>query len=319
MKKAPFKILSLLWIFAYSFLACNGNQGKEAITHPPTPTAAKDTTEVNNQWFCSTYEAPAPKGVQQAVAQNGKQWPTGSTLHVAFNQGTATQRLWPMQAFAQWGQYANLKFDYPTTGPYDCTISFDPLLGAWSYIGTDSKGRATSMNLGWTGMDVSLHEIGHFLSLLHEQSSPVGNICWNKAKVYSDLGGPPNNWSKSMVDNNVFFKYNQADVTATEFDPISIMEYQLPGSWICSGVGIPGGKVLSEKDKFLIARLYPGLVVTPPPPPAAGVTLTQQQAATLYAKSVSASNSATNALKSAQLAKNAADSVSINIRKAFGL
>jgi len=90
MKKTSFNILAALWILAYSLFACNSEPAKERPVVPDVAQAATDTT-VSGKWFCSTYEQPAPKGVQQAVAQNGKQWPTGSTLHIAFNQGTATQ------------------------------------------------------------------------------------------------------------------------------------------------------------------------------------------------------------------------------------
>jgi hypothetical protein len=122
-----------------------------------------------------------------------------------------------------------------------------------------------------------------------------------------------------MVDANVFFKYNPVDVTATEFDPTSIMEYQIPWSWTCSGTGIPGGKVLSEKDKFLIGQIYPGVIVNPPPPPPSGVTLTQAQVAELYAKAQAASTADYTSVKAALAAKSASDSVMLAMKKMFGL
>ena len=255
---ATFVIFAVAWLFS----GCK-NKPVEPVVPPPMDT----TPAYSNNWHCSTIEPG--EGAKRAVGLLNSFWPVGTVLHVQYMGGTVEQRKWPTQAFKVLEAVVNLKFDFPVSGPYDVRISFDPNKGSYSYIGTGAKNipqNTNTINLGWSGLDVSLHEISHHIGLLHEMSSPVSNICWNKEQVYADLA--KQGWSKQMVESNVFFKYNSIDVLNTEFDPISIMEYQVPGSWTCSGVGIPGGKVLSEKDKFLLAKIYPGVVVPPPPPPA---------------------------------------------------
>ena len=69
---------------------------------------------------------------------------------------------------------------------------------------------------------VVIHEFGHAIGCVHEQSSPSINIPWDKEKVYayykSRIG-----WDKAKVDHNVFNRYTQSEVFFTEHhDPNSI-------------------------------------------------------------------------------------------------
>lgn len=290
----------LALIISVGFYNC-----KHTATPPQPPVVTVDTFQVTTpqatpNWCC---KALAPLSQQKnrppsALGAKGYYWPTGSNFHIKLLGGTKTEQDYVRAAFTEWMKYANFTVDYPTAGPYDCRVAFDPSLGAWSYIGTDNKTipqSDTTMNIGWTGLDVAEHEIGHFLGLLHEQSSPNGGVCWNKTNVNHDLSGPPNYWNQSTIDNNVYYVYPANQVDATPFDKVSIMEYPIQGSWTCSGVAIPGGVTISDVDKTFISLRYPGRVAPPIVTP--GITLTAKQTAALKTALNDASNSIVAAKK----------------------
>ena len=70
--------------------------------------------------------------------------------------------------------------------------------------------------------------------------------------------GPPNNWTKEQVDNNIFNKYSASEVKNTVFDPKSIMQYPVPADLTTDGVAIGYNYLLSTRDKVFIGNLYPG-------------------------------------------------------------
>jgi len=262
--------LLLLAFAALSFFAHSCDRDKKP---PPTPPVT--SVVVPDSQYCHTI-APIQK-TDRAVAMTGKLWPNGKAFKVRFiGSATSQQRAFFTNAINEWAKVVNLEFVYISTGESDLRISFVTGSGSWSYIGTDAakipQNQAT-MNIGWLGEDVCLHEIGHAIGMGHEQGSPNSTICWNTAVVYAALGGPPNNWTKAMVDYNVFRKLTPVEATATRFDPLSIMQYSIPGGWLCPpSIGIAGGKVLSELDKSFMAEKYPR------PPSPTGVTITREKA-----------------------------------------
>lgn len=207
----------------------------------------------------------------EAAIYTSKQWQTGQTIRIKFLNGDATLQTRVKNAAAGWLQYANVKFQYVTASETaDIRIAFkfngDP--GSWSYIGTDcqriNQSQAT-MNFGWFTSSSSdteirrttLHEFGHALGLIHEQSSPAASINWNKEAVYSYYTGAPNYWTRQDVDNNVFAKVSASVTNYTAFDPQSIMQYAVPAAFTTDGVSIGNNTVLSETDKYFIGQRYP--------------------------------------------------------------
>ena len=124
------------------------------------------------------------------------------------------------------------------------------------------------MNFGWDllqaprEVDTALHEIGHTLGLPHEHQNPNAGIVWDEEKVYAELGGPPNNWSREKTRWNVLRKIEPDAVQGSNWDPDSIMEYPFPAGLILQPERYrtqplrPAGG-LSPRDLAWVRAFYP--------------------------------------------------------------
>ena len=101
-----------------------------------------------------------------------------------------------------------------------------------------------------------LHEFGHALGLIHEHQNPNRPIAWNRAAVIADLSGPPNEWDLPTIENNMFKRYDPAELSSTPVDPLSIMMYPIPRSWTNDGFSAGLNSALSAKDHLLIQQVY---------------------------------------------------------------
>ncbi|MEI9944721.1 MAG: M12 family metallopeptidase [Chitinophagaceae bacterium] len=210
-------------------------------------------------------------GAGQGVYDFNNKWTPGTTVKVSFMDGTDWQKDKVKQYAPVWCRFANVKFEFLTTGNGEVRISFDKK-GSYSYIGTDAKNRLTAdetMNLGWINntktegqlKSVILHEFGHALGLLHEHMNPMSNIKWNKDVVYAwylQYDG----WNKEMVDRQVFDRYS-VTMTNKAYDPKSIMHYPIPANFTTDGYSVGENYDLSDNDKKLVAELYPSNKVYP--------------------------------------------------------
>ncbi|KAL9609517.1 MAG: hypothetical protein Q9167_005713, partial [Letrouitia subvulpina] len=215
-------------------------------------------------------DQPTPQHTALQLASTTKKlWNSGRELKVQFKAGTPWQQEKVKIYAPLWSEWANIKFNFESTSSLDILIDFNPALGSWSVLGTDSvypiAHGQPSMNLGWiidtkTEADIRqvvLHEFGHALGAVHEHTSPFANIPWNREQIYKDLGGNPNFWPRETVDKNMFQVYNALEVPSTAFDLASIMLYQYPKSWLLTGEGTPYNTQLSELDKAFMAFCYP--------------------------------------------------------------
>lgn len=201
----------------------------------------------------------------------GKKWKPGRALRIRFLDGDATVQQKVAAVAKEWEKYANIKFDFGNDPEAEIRISFAQQ-GSWSMLGTDAlalpKDRPT-MNYGWlrpgtpdNQYHVVLHEFGHALGCIHEHQNPGGTINWNKEAAYQYYGR--NGWSRQMVDQQVFQKYDRALTQFTAIDPKSIMMYPIPRQLTTDGFEVGINTTISETDRRFIAEMYPG--AAPPPP-----------------------------------------------------
>ena len=205
--------------------------------------------------------------------------------------------------------YANINFTFHldnSTLPHNKTceirITCDPNSGCYSAIGSESANLSffpnESMNYGWMDAPLNtaftyngvsyhtdanfeqggyegyggtiMHEFGHALGMMHELETPYNNpIVWNTSAVYAYFEGPPNNWSKADVDNNVLNPIQASTVNGSDFDVNSIMKYSMPSSLLLNPSAVAAtdiqqvnDRTLSGCDQYWLAANYPGRNVT---------------------------------------------------------
>lgn len=202
----------------------------------------------------------AGKAAARLPTQYGlKLWAVSTTLRVRLLKGTPQQHARAELAAQEWTRYANVRFRFGDEQDAEIRISFDPLSGAWSTVGTDALGVPLSqptMNLGIDTEASALHEFGHALGLIHENSSPNARLPWDKQAVYRTMTNAPNFWDRRTVDTNLFEQLT--GIEYRPFDADSIMMYGFPASYFTDSKARGGGQVLSASDKQFIAKLYPG-------------------------------------------------------------
>ncbi|KAB8067057.1 Metalloprotease [Aspergillus leporis] len=195
-------------------------------------------------------------------------WRPGKQLHVRFLSGTEYVKE-KVRFFAQqWERHARIDFIFDDSPNAEIRVDFVPHAGSWSYLGRHNlqiPADQPTMNFGWFDENstdeefsrTTLHEFGHALGLLHEHMSPAANIPWDRDKVYRYYMGPPNNWTRAQVDQNLFHRYDPSTARYSRFDPYSIMLYRIPNELTIGDFESPNNVVLSQTDKTFIGILYP--------------------------------------------------------------
>jgi len=202
----------------------------------------------------------APPQVCEAAASRDFLWdgPFPRILKVKFMNGTPDKMNQVKKSARIWSEYAGIYFDFldPCSSEYaDIRVSFNDNRRCWSHVGqaaTTVSPNKPTISFGWLDEPTILHEFGHALGLIHEHQSPASAVAWNKEAVYQyyrELG-----WTDDMIDTN-FFR-SQRNVTNSEFDPKSIMLYEIPKGF-AKNFTAPRNTELSELDKKFIGKLYP--------------------------------------------------------------
>jgi len=105
---------------------------------------------------------------------------------------------------------------------------------------------------------VIVHEFGHLLGMIHEHSRADVPFNWNKNAVYAALGQPPNSWSHSMVDDQVFTPIQTDAFNGSAYDKNSIMHYYFQPDFFSPPFDVPHTYKLSDLDTVWINHKYPG-------------------------------------------------------------
>ena len=252
--------------------------GRPAPSVPPASTVSPETAKVGGEARLSGKEVTALRRLM--VAEPGRFrvdeqsqtritfWPNGSTITVAFLDGSKPLQLLVKQLAAQWERYANVHFAFvPDLADSEVRVSF---LGprAYSHLGTDAlaidKREATAVLGGLAAEDdqrrayTVLHEFGHVLGLIHELQNPNAENVVNWDVVYTKAAEPPNNWDRETVDQALRPPKDLPPAYRDKpFDPNSVMISDLPDDWLLDGLSITPGSTLSQGDRTFIARVYP--------------------------------------------------------------
>jgi hypothetical protein len=228
----------------------------------------------NDRHFCSLVLPKPALGRSKAALLNDFKWQPGTRIRVRFLEGAPELRARVQTVAETWTgpDMANVSFQFldddQSAGDADIRIAFTQGDGSWSYLGTMCQQIPTSqqtMNYGWLTPDsdddelnrVVTHEFGHALGLIHEHQNPEKPISWNRDAVIADLSGPPNNWDPETIENNIFKRYDTAEVVTTPTDPDSIMMYPIPATWTTDGISVGLNSGLSDTDRRFIAQAYP--------------------------------------------------------------
>lgn len=244
--------------------------------------AAQTAIEINpaNAPALPALRAAAPNAViepEYAAVLITKYWGSdGVRLGVGFlDNPPADLKRRILSHMNAWGSWCNARF-FETANDPTVRIARTDGEGYWSYLGTDIEhipDDEATMNLQNFTMNtpesefirVIRHETGHTLGFPHEhlRQEIIDRI--DREKAFDYFGGPPNNWSRAEVEQNVLtplppFGLFPFVIATADADEKSIMCYRLPASIMRDGIAVPGGTNITNLDAQFASRIYPGPV-----------------------------------------------------------
>ncbi|MCK8668321.1 peptidase M12 [Pseudomonas azerbaijanoccidens] len=203
---------------------------------------------------------------RRSVAVHTTFWEPGRTLKIAMydEDQKAIDRV--KSIAGQWLEHANLRFEFVSGAMGDIRIKIAPNESgiSISQLGTDALAHPPeepTMTIGVSLEDIDfefhvLHEFGHVLGLDHEHQHPDADIPWDLDKVYA--------WYKEFynvererVDSDVLPLPRYPDFSYGEYDPLSIMHYNIDSRVTLNNWSHPGNFILSEGDKAAARKHYP--------------------------------------------------------------
>lgn len=197
-----------------------------------------------------------------------KTWQAGQELRIRFLDGSNELHARVEAVAREWLNHANLIFTFGNFPKSEIRVTFTGSNYS-SLVGTDAQSKGQNqhtLRLGGFTMDtadelfrrVVLHEFGHAIGCIHEQSSPASHIPWDEEKVIKHYADEPNFWSEAKTRKNVLKRYARDEgIEFTEHDPCSIMQYPVPKELTVGGFEIGWNNELSDLDKSFVAQMYP--------------------------------------------------------------
>lgn len=214
------------------------------------------------------------KTLREKVIQNAKEWEKYGNVTLKFVNDTTAKTDIRIRLGKGSGHNSAVGTEAKFRSQTNQTMNFDTLYFAdidYYIASLKKKGIQPPYNLTqlmaeikadpnrWNNAElrrVVMHEFGHALGLLHEQSYP-GAVNWKKTdsvyKYYKESQG----WDKDKVDFNVFEVSNQFYTNGTTYDPKSIMHYSIQPWETTDGYSVKNNLELSTGDKAIIGALYP--------------------------------------------------------------
>lgn len=254
-----------LFCIALLFASCN-NENEEVIDYK-----SNNSGSAQNQVFAIKDGGDEPTTLAGGLSNT--KWDNGYTIRIQFINGGSAYAKQKVEEYArEWLKYANLNFEFITSGTSDVRIAFNyqDSYVAWSKIGKKALSVSRTqptMNLPYyNDIDVDskefratvLREFGHVLGLVFEHQGPnaSGLFDWDEGKVITYFR--QQGWTQDETLDLIEDYYTPQMIKGTIFDEESIMLLYFPAFLTKNNKETKWNTELSELDKAFIRDWYPG-------------------------------------------------------------